>query len=228
MDVHRTADGWQMAKPYELPADGLRMRALLALARAQSLARFPAADSPLSRYGLDPPRARIILGERVFDWGDTEPLDGRRYVLHGENVHLVADSFFPHLNADAASYLHPGPMGPDAELVEIYLSGTRLRLEDGRWRREPPDAGLSADRINALADDWATVRARSVSRFDPSLSWTQSVEARRADESGPRRFRVAWTDYEVVLGRPDAGIQYHVMRKAGERLLALAIVAPSP
>lgn len=221
MTVRRDADGWRMSAPYQLPADDLRIRALLSLAAAQSLARFPVSDDELSQYGLAPPRARIVLDEATFEVGDTEPLNGRRYVRHGDRVHLVADDFFQHLSAEPASYLYPGPMGPDAEPVELYLSGTRLRLVDGRWRREPASTGLSADRINELAELWATVRALSVSRFDPSLNWTQSVEVRRADEAEPRRFRVAWTDYELLLGRPDAGIQYHVMRKAGERLLSL-------
>ncbi len=219
MTARRDAERWQMEAPYQLPADDLRMQALLSLARAPSLAHFPASQRELAQFGLDPPRVRIVLDDAVFEFGDTEPLDGRRYVLHAGRVHVVADSHFQHLSAEAASYLHPGPMGPDAEPVELLVSGARLRLEDGRWRREPPLAGVSADRINALADEWARVRAMSVSRFDPNLNWTQSVAVRRADETGPRRFRVARTDYELVLGRPDAGIQYHVMRKSGERLL---------
>ena len=210
---------WQVGTPLNLPANELRIRALLQVLSARSHAGFRAAGNDLSRFGLSPPRARLDVDGQIIDFGDTEPLDGRRYVLHDGQVHLVTDAFFQHLDAEAATFVHPAPLGPEATPVELELPSLRIRLNRSGWAAEPPAADPAAVRLDELATAWREAHALRVRGWRADLAWGPTIQVRLEGRASPLQFRVARTEFELILGRPDAGIQYHLPRAAGERLL---------
>ena len=55
--------------------------------------------------------------------------------------------------------------------------------------------------------------------YEPSLDWKERIHVKLADSD--LRFDLARTEYEVILGRPELQIQYHLTKATGARLLAL-------
>ena len=221
LELRRHRDGWQLVAPLELPANAIRVESLLAVAAAESLDGFRAAGNDLEQFGLSPPRARLELGSAVFEFGDTDPLDGRRYVFHDGQVHLVVDTFFQHLGASAASYVHPAPLGPGAEPVSIALATQRLYLKDGTWALEPASSEHGPDQLGELAARWQAAQAVSVEPLLRELPWQTQVQVVIRGRAEPIDFLVLAREHDVVLGRLDAGVQYRLVRSSGERLLAL-------
>jgi len=78
--------------------DGEWIRHLLHIAELPSLQRFH-APSDLQPFGLDEPRFRLKLDHTLISWGGIEPLSQRRYVLVGDQVHLITDGYTHHLHA---------------------------------------------------------------------------------------------------------------------------------
>ena len=137
IEIVRSEHGWRLVHPLDAPANEFRVLALLALLGAPVHARFEAENHELARYGLAPPRVRVRLDDTRLDLGDTEALDGRRYVARGSEVALVDDVHLRHLDARPASFVSPAPLGPEPVIVEIRLPQLRVRHEAGRWRLDP-------------------------------------------------------------------------------------------
>ena len=88
----RLAGGWQ-GDVESIDADTLNK--LAKLADAVSLRRFPAGRADPRELGLEPARARLSLNGRQLSFGATEPIDGHRYLLAGDQVHLIEDRYWP-------------------------------------------------------------------------------------------------------------------------------------
>ncbi len=221
IELRRESAVWRLVVPLSLPANEHRVAALLGLAAARVHDGFRAQGNDLKQFGLEPPTARVLLNDDEFLFGDTESLNGWRYVLYGTDVHLITDAYYHHLLATPAAFVDPAPIGVDARPVAFILSGATLRLENGSWQIEPPEAGLGADSGNRLAQAWKSARAASVKRFDPSLGWSETIQVELNGETAPLRFQVARLEHELVIGRPQWNVQYHFPKRAGLRLVEL-------
>ncbi len=220
-ELERRGEAWWLRRsPQALPADPFRVQALLGVLRATSHSQFPAAGEDLARFGLAPPRVRLLVEERELAFGDTESLDDRRYVLFDDEVHLVEDAQFPHLSARPENFVHPSPLGPGAEPVELDLPGLRLRRGARRWESEPERPDLGADARVTLVDAWTTSRALRVSAFDDDGAWGERVRLTLAAAPEPLEIEVWDAGHEVILGRRDVALQWHFVRRVGDRLLA--------
>lgn len=221
IELRREHSLWRLVAPHALPADENRVAALLGLAAATVHDAFRAEGNNLSKFGLDPPKARVLLDEHELRFGDTDPLNGWRYVQYGPDVHLITDAYFHHLLATPAAFVDPAPIGIEARPVGFVLPGARLRLENGGWRIDPAGPHSSGDAGNRLADAWKSARAASVRRFDPGLDWKRAVQVELNGEREPISFRAARLEHELIIGRPEWKVQYHFPKKAGLRLVEL-------
>ncbi|HSS63868.1 MAG TPA: DUF4340 domain-containing protein, partial [Gammaproteobacteria bacterium] len=117
IELMREKSGWRLVEPLSLPANENRVSALLGLAAATVHDAFRAEGNNLGEFGLDPPKARVLFEQHEFRFGDTESLNGWRYVQYGTDVHLITDAYFHHLLATAPAFVDPSPVGAGARPV---------------------------------------------------------------------------------------------------------------
>jgi hypothetical protein len=86
------------------PADQPRVRQLLKICQTPSLQRFTAPDD-LTPYDLAPAPIVMTLNDSTLSFGNIDPVNGWRYVLHQGEVHLIADGFYHHLVAPTEAWL---------------------------------------------------------------------------------------------------------------------------
>jgi hypothetical protein len=115
--------------------------------------------------------------------------------------------------------MDPRPLMGADRVTAMVLPGARWHLQDGRWRRTPPDPSLSADTGTALADAWRHARALSVSAYDPRLNWSDSISVTVNGQHGPLEFQLARSEQAVLLGRADLAVQYRFLARQGDVLL---------
>ncbi len=221
MEAVRQGEDWRLRTPFQLAANAFRMDTLTRAAEAASHARYQVAEEELARFGLAPPQATLHLNDTALAFGDTEPLSGRRYVRVRGEIHLVDDRFLTQLTSPPASFVHPGPLGPDPKLLELQLPDAHLTLGEKGWQLVPEDRAVSRDALVALVAEWRHAQALLVRALDPDLDAGAEVTVRLADQSEPVRFRVARGEERIVLARPDAGVQYQFTPGTGGRLLDL-------
>lgn len=219
IELRRADDSWQLVDPLRIAANNFRIDTLLRVLSTPVHAHIDAKPGELARFGLQPPRARLLLDGKEILFGDTEPINGRRYLLYDGKVALVDDTYFSHLSSSAANYVDPALLGENPSLSSIALPHMRVHGGAENWHLDPGDDSVSAESISRLVSAWRQAQATAVRPYEQSLPWNGVVNVELADDN--LRFDIARTEYEVILGRKDLGIQYHLTKRTGARLLKI-------
>lgn len=225
VQLRRRDGGWQvqMAADTWLPASRFKVAGLLRLPNTASHASFPAATDELGKYGLDEPSPRVILDGTEVVFGDTEPLNNRRYVLIGDTVHLINDSFYQHVASAQTTFVDTALLPGSPAMATLTLPGLVLtKGDDGAWRAQP--AKGSADALTGLVDEWRHAQALEV---EPFTGATGQETIHIGLENGDQvNLTVIERSPELVLARPEWGIQYRFSSQTARRLLEPAVHEP--
>jgi len=103
----KEGERWMMRAPYSVPANPGRVQSILGFLEGTSQASFPTQGHDLKRFGLAEPKVRMEVDADVFAFGDTSPMNGQRYVLYKDRVHLTMDALYDQLLAEGRRYEQP-------------------------------------------------------------------------------------------------------------------------
>jgi hypothetical protein len=210
---------WWLATPFAAPANEFRVRQLLEIAKANSDASYPLKAEELAKFELDKPVATLVVGETTLIFGGSDPIEMRRYVRIGDTLHLVRDDFSHHLTAAPTEYVDKKLLPEDARIGELVLPAVQAKLgADGKWVFDPPqEAGDSG--IGELLHAWQSARAIDVKRPDQAA---EGEKIRVGLTNGETvEFVVVRREPELLLYRPDLGLQYEIVGEPAKRLLSL-------
>lgn len=217
--VFEKRDGhWWLVKPFTAPANDIRLHQLLEIPKYESEAQYPLKPDDLAKYELDKPKATLIIGSSKLVFGGSDPLDMRRYVQVGDTLNMVNDDFFHHLIASSTDFVDKKLLPDDNAPSEILLPGVKGKLGgDGKWVLEPTsevDAGMP-DLVSA----WRGARAIEVKRLEQA---PQGDIVRIGFAGKPAiEFVIVQREPDLLLARPDWGLQYMLSVESGKRLLTL-------
>jgi hypothetical protein len=225
IELEKVAGRWQMLTPFTVSANQERISQLLKITQANSLAAYPMDQVDARQLQLDQPMLTLTLNDVSLRFGNTAPLGGSRYVQVGNDVHLITDRY-SHLVRTATDLVSPTLLDKGAKITGLHLPALELKLDDGHWRLENTDAAHqpNPDHIQGLLDEWRYARALDI---QPLVTLSPTKDSRPlptievVTESGTRQFVMQQTEDELVLQRPDLGLQYHFSREGGQRLLNL-------
>lgn len=105
IELEKREGSWYMTAPRKAPANDDKIEQLLGIATARSHSHFPLPKERLAEFGLDQPVVRLQLNDLVLEFGNNEPLQFRRYVRIGNELHLISNGFHHHLMATINDYL---------------------------------------------------------------------------------------------------------------------------
>lgn len=223
--MEKQAGHWRITAPRALPADDGRINSLLRLVQETSQARLPARPEDLRKYKLDHPNIRLTLDKTVFAFGDTDALNGRRYVQVGDTVHLITDMYYYQLDGDLASFVSTHLLPDKASITALTLPALALHRDaQGHWQMQPEKPGVSADALQTLIDAWRHSNALWVKPYKSGTS-QGSVSVTLATPTETLHFDIMATQPELILARPDIGMQYHLSPDNAKTLLDLPITA---
>ena len=216
--VFERKDGrWWITSPLTAPANEIRVRQLLEVAKADTDAQYPLKTEELARYELDQPSATLVIGDTTIRFGGSDPIDMRRYVQVGDTLYLVRDDFSHHLNASATDYINKKLLPEDAKIASVVLPGLNAKLgAEGKWILEPAPADPSAA-ATALSNAWQSARAIEVKRLEKPARG-DIIRVGLADGSAAE-FVILQRDPELILARSDWGIQYEMVGEIAKQLL---------
>jgi len=216
----RQAGHWIIDGTPAIPADDFQVHTVLALLQAGGARSYQADTLDLAGLGLDPPQASVRFDATQIDIGNTEAIEGLRYIRLGALVYLVEDRYQHLLNAGLGNFAQRRLLPADVPVTALQLPGLTLRQTDGtHWQLTPEHPDTGADAINQLVQNWQHASALYVRRLAPGGHGdTVTVTLR---DAGPINFVIMAREPDLVLGRPDWGIQYHLTGDVGAGLLAL-------
>ncbi|MGQ0594369.1 MAG: DUF4340 domain-containing protein [Gammaproteobacteria bacterium] len=213
----KEGERWMMRAPYSVPANPGRVQSILGFLEGTSQASFPAQGHDLERFGLAEPKVRMEVDGDGFAFGDTSPMNGQRYVLFKDQVHLTMDAWYDQLLLDPGDFVSPRLVEEGLELTAIELPGATVEHRESGWVLRPEDAAIAHKALAKLADDWLSAQALAVrKRRDAASQDTVTLELKDAPAL---RFEVLAREPELVLARPERGLEYQLGRGMAERLL---------
>lgn len=149
--LQRSAQQWRVRKPIDTTADSFRVQTLLAFARARSTTGFRASGNDLAQYGLQPARASVRFDTTTLLIGDTDPIAGHRYVMVGDQVHLLEDKWFAQIFGSATAWFDPRLLPRAMTMLRIDLRSSAQQIQGktsdstkGRAPGAPPAAAPGA------------------------------------------------------------------------------------
>lgn len=219
--------GWRLSAPLKARANDFVVDNLLRLLSAEINATITTGGQAPGGYGLEPPRARVFLGDEEFAFGDLHPLKNQVYVRYRNQVYLVPGHFFGPAAYPVTRYLSPRLFEEGRQPVAFKLPGLQLVRKEGVWQREPADKNLSSDQINDFVQDWRNASALDVDRYS-GKPLSDRVQILFEGEGGKvERLALGIVSFkpEFVVYREDEGLEYRFPEETGKRLLTLS--APS-
>ena len=213
---------WQLVSgEIPLAAAEFQIKALLHILQTNTLSSYPAATLDLAELGLQPPQASVVINDFKILFGITESLENRRYLQVDGTVFLVKDQYQHLINADWSNFVERKLLPEGLIITRLQLPGLQLQPgDDKQWQLSPERPDISADAIQQLLDHWNTATAFYVRRYDNTHSF-QAIRVEAGAEDAAVNFLITARSPDLVLARPELGIQYHLSSGMENTLLTL-------
>jgi len=218
----KTASGWQLLKEQAFPASTFQIRALLGVPGTRPERSYPASALDPGNSGLEPPQATLLLDDTLITIGNTEPLERKRYIRHEDTVYLVTDIYQHLINADWTNFIERRLLPENAALKSIELPGLSLTLDnEQQWQAAPAMDTGNATAIQDLVAQWQNASATYIRRYDGTAT-SAAITLTFSDGADTMTFYINEQPAELVLARPDWGLQYHFPANMRKTLLGMA------
>ncbi|MCF6217480.1 MAG: hypothetical protein L3J62_01045 [Gammaproteobacteria bacterium] len=205
--LHKKEQQWWLQNP-PLAAKKPLVTELLALLESDSLIQYPLSEINPQQVGLEKPSLCIEYNRQQACFGDRNPLNQLRYLQFGTHVHMIYDTLSHQLSGASHDYVSPRLLPEGAHITALTLDNLTLQHNQGRWQVTPQPEHYSADQVQQLLDHWQHARALLVAPYqttDSEASMTVAFENQKSIQ-----FELVSSDPELILARPDLGIQYHL------------------
>jgi hypothetical protein len=209
---------WMMHAPIATYANEFRIDALLGIAQADSHAQFDAAALDLAKFRLDSPATVLRLNDVELAFGDSEPLDNRRYVRNGATVHLINEDYYYRLQTDFPAFVSNQLLPPQSRPAQIRLPGFSVARAEGQWTLAPAQQQPAPDALNGFVDEWRRAQAVEVDHYEGEASRGEILVSFEGD-AAPLRLLMLESEPELVLARADLGLRYHLAAEQAQRLM---------
>ncbi len=214
--VQKKDGGWFLLAPFVARADEFMVQRLLAILQARTAHRFAATD--LARFGLEKPRARLVIDGQSFDFGLLNEISREQYVRTGDAVYALSARYGLALPVRPDALASRRLLAPGETPVRISPPGFSVAQSGELWVLEPAAPDGSQDDVTRWVGEW---QAASALRIEPHRQGEAS-ESVRVELANRRTLVVEILSRkpEVVFLRPDQRLQYHFAAEVGKRLLS--------
>jgi len=219
--LRNAGNQWLFEKPVQWPADDTTVERLISIVQSESDSRLPADEIELATLGLDSPQVSLILNDTRIEFGTTNNIGQRRYVKIAATVYLLPDLHLHFITQGLIGLIDRRLLPRSVSLKSLKLADLILsKSSNDTWQGEAVGE-TEKERINMLGNNWQTLNAGRVKKYDNSRLPEQIIIARLEDGSEIDFFLMAIKP-EIVIARPDLDLQYHFSEKHYYDLLSIA------
>jgi hypothetical protein len=219
---------WYIVKPYKARADQMLVMRILSLVAAKSAQKFKSTD--LAQFGLDQPKLKLKFDNEEFSFGMFNPVTSEQYVAFNNQVYLLPVSYAESAQSPLEEYLDKTPFKPTEQKKIVGFDFSRLEqwedarlnvdLKDGKWTASPAKAKPTQNDMNEWFDSfWRNISVQRVEPYTPDRKMTYPSFEVKLSDGRKVHFDKIQESPELLLGRPDEGMIYHVPPDIGFTLL---------
>ena len=212
---------WFLSGDRELPASNFQVSSLLAVLQTEAIRSYPVDTVEPETLGLEPPLATLTLDDVRFKIGTTDALEKLRYLQTGDNVFLVSDRYQHLINADWPGFVSRKLLPANAGISQLQLPHTTLSLSaDNQWQQSATTDSVDTGKLQTLVDSWQQASATYIRHYQP-VNGSETVTLEFSTAAKALTFHIVTRTPELILARPELGIQYHLQADMAGVLLAI-------
>jgi len=211
----KTETTWRIKQPINIAANQTRIESLLKLLTTTSHSSFSSSGKDLAIFGLDSPLASITIENTRIEFGDTEPVNRRRYVKINDTIHLITDIFFHQLKIELPSFVNNKLF--DASITKVSFDNTIIdKNAQGGWQTNSNNA-ISQDDLQVFVDTWQNLQATRIQRA--AATFPKRIANVTLDDGSQVDFEI--TAEDTSLRRLDNNIKYKLLDTQFSKLFKL-------
>lgn len=219
--LRNAGNQWVFETPVQWPANNLTIERLISIVTSESISRLSARETDLSTLGLQYPKVTLTLNNTHILFGGINNIGGRRYVMIDLAVYLLPDIHLHFMTQGIAGLIDRRLIPRSVKLKSLKLNGLNLRKNsNGVWQDSAAEK-VETDQFSLLANNWQTLNAGQVKAFDKSTTPAQNIVA-TLEDGNKIIFSLMSVKPEIIIARPDLGVQYHFLEKQYNGLLSIA------
>ena len=222
---------WRMTSPYKMRADQISVQRILSIIAATSAEKYTAKD--MEKYGLTNPELRLKLSgtqNAEFVFGTHNPITEEQYMAYKDAVYLVKTTYAEAATVQPIELIDKYPLSQAeanqisginfAKLEQWEALGLQVDMVDGQWRANVAKAKPTQNDLNEWFEfSWRQSPAKSVELYTPDRKQSlPSIEIKLKDGKTVLFDKIQESP-ELLLGRPDEGILYHLNNDVGFTML---------
>ena len=208
---------WFIDQQPPLPADSLQVNSLTRLAEQTVTRGYAITELDLAQIELASPEIRIMLNQQQLEFGGIDPLEGLRYVRNDKRVNLIEDLYKNQLESVYTRFIRRRLFAENEKITAIKLADFQANQIDGKWQLSP-ETTISADKLQLFIETWQQASALNIQKIDLEQTTGESVSVTLAGQQQPVNFVIKTRETELILARPDYGIQYKLGNRGNEFL----------
>ena len=226
IELMKNDNDWVMLQPYRQSANSFRIKSILKLLSAVSFSQNNLADLNPAEFGLAPPQATITFNKTTtIEFGHNKSLKNHRYVKIDSVLHMIADTFYYQLAANAESFINHKILPEKSKIMQLTLPSIKLEMNEGKWQATPRPIPFSADSINQLIDEWQLSQAYDIKIKQIILNAKPDIQI-RFKNNDVLRFKMEYSKANFSLTNIDSGVSYILSAGRKDKLLKLSPVEP--
>ena len=219
ISLSRAAGQWQIEAPIQWLANNITIERILGIATSETDSRLSADEIDLATIGLQFPKAILTLNDTRILFGASNNIGNRRYLLINSTVYLLSDIHLPFITNGIYGLIDQRLLPRALALSSLKLGALELsRTTNGGWQ----DSGSAStpDQLNTLIGNWQTLQASQIRPFQKASAPRQKITAEL--ENGIHiEFFLMSIKPDIIIARPDLGLQYHFNKNHYYDLLAV-------
>jgi hypothetical protein len=204
--LQKSGADWQINSPVQIAANPFRVSSLLSLLNTHSISTVPSGKDTYGLTDIDKP-VTLTFDNQVFRFGDINPFDQSRYLLHNGIIHLVDDNLYQQLLQDVTFFVDTHLLAVGTELDRIRLANLEIQYQDNHWSQIAGATSLPVSSVIAIAARWQQLEANRVTAATGSpVPADIFLHTTGGDQI---MLTIISTTAELQLLRIDKGIVYH-------------------
>ena len=219
ISLTRAAGQWQIEAPIQWLANNITVERILGIATSETDSKLSANEIDLATIGLQLPKAILTLNDTRILFGATNNIGKRRYLLVNSTVYLLSDIHLPFITNGLNGLIDQRLLPRALDLAQLKLGQLELsRTPNGGW--QDSNSTSTTDQLNTLVGNWQTLQASKIRPFQKASAPRQKIVAELENGIGIEFFLMSITP-EIIIARPDLGLQYHFNKNHYYDLLAV-------
>ena len=171
-----------------------------------------------SQFDLQQPLVMLKLDNREIGFGNTNPINRKRYISIDDKVYLIKDDVYRHVIDDWYEFVSKSLFDENKKITYIAINNMKaVRSKDSHWALQATNHKPGKDQIQTFIDAWQNTQAALVTTAE-KRDFNFAIDI--SFEDGDTRHYIATNEHDtLIVFDQRSKLEYHFSTTSTKQLL---------